>query len=171
VTGLILPFKGVRPRIAASAFIAANAVVIGDVEIGEEASLWFGVVVRGDVNSIRIGARTNIQDGSVVHAASGAHATRIGAEVTVGHMAVIHACTLEDRAFIGIQACVMDGAVVEQNAMVAAGALVSPGRRVPSGELWAGTPARFRRKLGPEDERQFDWIAAHYVKLARDYRD
>jgi gamma-carbonic anhydrase len=159
VSGLILPFKGVQPRIAASAFIAPTAVVIGDTEIGEDTSLWFGVIVRGDVNVIRIGARTNIQDGTIVHAATDTFGTYIGADVTIGHAAVIHACTIEDRAFIGIKAVVMDGAVVETGAMVAAGALVGP----------AGSPARFRRKLGPEDERQFGWIAAHYVKLAQAY--
>jgi carbonic anhydrase/acetyltransferase-like protein (isoleucine patch superfamily) len=169
VSGLILPFKGVQPRIAASAFIAPTAVVIGDTEIGEDTSLWFGVIVRGDVNVIRIGARTNVQDGTIVHAATDTFGTYIGADVTIGHAAVIHACTIEDRAFIGIKAVVMDGAVVEAGAMVAAGALVGPGKRVPSGELWAGSPARFRRKLGPEDERQFGWIAAHYVKLAQAY--
>jgi carbonic anhydrase/acetyltransferase-like protein (isoleucine patch superfamily) len=170
VSGLILPFKGVHPRIAATAFLAPTAVVIGDTEIGEDTSLWFGVIVRGDVNVIRIGARTNIQDGTIVHAATDTFGTYIGADVTIGHAAVIHACTIADRAFIGIKAVVMDGAVVETGAMVvAAGALVGPGKRVPSGELWAGSPARFRRKLGPEDERQFGWIAAHYVKLAQAY--
>ena len=169
MSGLILPFKGVHPRIPATAFIAPTAVVIGDTEIGEEANLWFGVIVRGDVNVIRIGARTNIQDGTIVHAATDTFGTYIGADVTIGHAAVIHACTIEDRAFIGIKAVVMDGAVVEPGAMVAAGALVAPGKRVPSGELWAGSPARFRRKLGPKDEREFGWIAAHYVKLAAAY--
>jgi carbonic anhydrase/acetyltransferase-like protein (isoleucine patch superfamily) len=169
VTGLILPFQGVRPRIAASAFLAPTAAVIGDVEIAEEASLWFGVVVRGDVNAIRIGPRTNVQDGTIVHAATGTFATHIGAEVTIGHAAVIHACRLEDRAFIGIKAVVLDGAVVEEGAMVAAGSLVGPGKRIPKGELWAGNPARFRRKLGAEDARNFGWIAAHYVELAGAY--
>jgi carbonic anhydrase/acetyltransferase-like protein (isoleucine patch superfamily) len=166
---LILSFKGVHPKIATSAFIAPTAAVIGDVQIGDEASLWFGVVVRGDVNAIRIGARTNIQDGTIVHAATGSFATHIGAEVTIGHAAVIHACRIGDRAFIGIKAVVLDGAVVEAGAMVAAGALVGPGKRIPTGELWAGNPARFRRKLGPEDECNFGWIAAHYVELAGAY--
>ena len=169
MSGLILPFKGVHPRIASGVFVAPTAVVIGDSEIAEGASLWFGVIVRGDVNAIRIGARTNIQDGTIVHAATGTFAAHIGAEVTIGHSAVIHACIIEDRAFIGIKAVVMDGAVVEAGAMVAAGALVGPGKRIPSGELWAGSPARFRRKLGPEDERQFGWIAQHYVELAGAY--
>jgi carbonic anhydrase/acetyltransferase-like protein (isoleucine patch superfamily) len=169
VSALILPFQGVRPRIAASAFLAPTAAVIGDVEIAEEASLWFGVVVRGDVNAIRIGPRTNVQDGTIVHAATETFATHIGAEVTIGHAAVIHACRLEDRAFIGIKAVVLDGAVVEEGAMVAAGSLVGPGKRIPKGELWAGNPARFRRKLGAEDARNFGWIAAHYVELAMAY--
>ena len=169
MSGLILPFKGVHPRIAENAFIAPTAAVIGDTEIADQASLWFGVIVRGDVNVIRIGARTNIQDGTVVHAATDTFGTYIGSEVTIGHAAVVHACTIEDRAFVGIKAVVMDGAVVEAGAMVAAGALVGPGKRVPSGELWAGSPARFLRKLGPEDERQFGWIAAHYVTLAQAY--
>ena len=169
MSGIILPFKGVRPRIAPSAFIAPTAVVIGDVEVDEGASLWFGAVVRGDVNRITIGARTNIQDGTIIHAATGTFATRIGAEVTVGHAAVIHACTIEDRAFIGIKAVVLDGAVVEEGAMVAAGALVGPGKRVPKGELWAGSPAKFRRALTADDAREFGWIAAHYVELAEAY--
>jgi carbonic anhydrase/acetyltransferase-like protein (isoleucine patch superfamily) len=169
VSGTILPFKGVRPRIAASAFIAPTAVVIGDVEIAEGASLWFGTVVRGDVNRITIGPRTNVQDGTIIHAATGTFATRIGAEVTIGHAAVIHACTLEDRAFIGIKAVVLDGAVVEEGAMLAAGALLGPGKRIPKGELWAGSPAKFRRALTADDAREFDWIAEHYVELAGAY--
>ena len=169
MTGVLLPYKGVQPRIGARAFIAPTAVVVGDVEVGEETSLWFGVVVRGDVNSIRIGRRTNIQDGTIVHAATGTFATVIGDEVTIGHMAVVHACTIEDRAFVGIKACVMDGAVVETGGMVAAGALVTPGKRVRTGELWAGSPARFHRRLTPEDEAEFGWIAGAYVELAAGY--
>ena len=169
MTPLILPFQGVLPKIAAGVFVAPTATVVGDVEVAEGASLWFGVVVRGDVNAIRIGPRTNVQDGTIVHAATGTFSTHIGAEVTIGHAAVIHACRLEDRTFIGIKAVILDGAVVEEGAMVAAGSLVGPGKRIPSGELWAGNPARFRRKLGPEDEQNFGWIAAHYVELAWAY--
>jgi carbonic anhydrase/acetyltransferase-like protein (isoleucine patch superfamily) len=131
VSGVILPFKGVHPRIAATAFLAPTAVVIGDTEIGEDTSLWFGVIVRGDVNVIRIGARTNIQDGTIVHAATDTFGTYIGADVTIGHAAVIHACTIEDRAFIGIKAVVMDGAVVETGAMVAAGPWSGPASACP----------------------------------------
>src|SRR5690606_27614238 len=119
----------------------------GDVTVGAETGIWFGCVLRGDVDRIRIGARTNIQDGTVVHVSHRDGPTVIGDEVTVGHLALLHACTLEDRSFVGMKACVMDGAVVESGAMVAAGALVTPGKRVPSGQLWAGSPARPMRDL------------------------
>jgi carbonic anhydrase/acetyltransferase-like protein (isoleucine patch superfamily) len=155
--------------------VAETAVVIGDVVIGEEASIWYGCVLRGDSNSIRVGARTNIQDGTIVHVnheREGAAGTRtiIGADVTIGHMALIHACTLEDGCFIGMKACVMDGAVVESGAMVAAGALVTPGKRVKRGELWAGSPARLMRTLGDTELKYFDDVAEHYAELAASYR-
>jgi carbonic anhydrase/acetyltransferase-like protein (isoleucine patch superfamily) len=168
---IILPFKGKLPKIHATAFIAPGAVVIGDVEIGPDSSVWFGCILRGDINYIRVGARTNIQDGTIVHVDSREFYTTIGDDVTIGHMAVIHACRLEDRAFVGIGATVLDGAVVEGGAMVAAGALVTPGKRVPAGELWAGTPARRVRKLDPEKDAQYAEIAAHYAELAKAYRE
>ena len=172
MSGLILPYRGVRPRIAADAFIAPTATVIGDVEIGPGAGIWFGVTVRGDVNHVRIGARTNVQDGTVIHVASGARPfpTLIGADVTIGHLAMVHACTLEDGAFVGMKACVMDGAVVEAGAMVAAGALVAGGKRVPAGQLWAGAPARFVRKLGEDEAAEMAWVVPHYADLAQEYR-
>ncbi len=168
--GRILPFRGQTPRIAADAFIAPDAVVIGDVEIGAETSVWFGCVVRGDINYIRVGARTNIQDGTIVHVDSQQYSTTIGDDVTIGHQAVIHACTLEDACFVGIGATVMDGAVVESGAMVAAGALITPGKRVPKGELWAGTPARRLRALTEDEAANLTEIAGRYVELARKYR-
>lgn len=176
MAALIRPHHGVTPRIAPSAFVAETAVVIGDVEIGEHASIWYGCVLRGDDNTIRVGARTNIQDGTIVHInheREGAAGTRtvIGADVTIGHMALIHACTLEDGCFIGMKACVMDGAVVESGAMVAAGALVTPGKRVKRGELWAGSPARLMRKLSEAELRYFSYTAQHYAELAASYRD
>jgi carbonic anhydrase/acetyltransferase-like protein (isoleucine patch superfamily) len=167
---VILPYRGIFPRIAASAFIAPGAVVTGDVEIGEGASVWFGCVVRGDVAPIVIGANSNIQDGSVVHGSTGKPPTWIGANVTVGHMALIHACRLEDGAFVGMKACVSDGAVVEGGAMVAAGALVTPGKRVPRGELWVGNPARFMRALAEREQRYVAELPARYVDLAAAYR-
>ncbi len=169
--GRILSFRGQTPRIAADAFIAPDAVVIGDVEIGAETSVWFGCVVRGDINYIRVGARTNIQDGTIVHVDSQQYSTTIGDDVTIGHQAVIHACTLESGSFVGIGAVVMDGAVVESGAMVAAGALVTPGKRVPKGELWGGRPARRMRHLSDAEAAGLTDIAGRYVLLARAYRE
>lgn len=173
---LIRPHHGVTPTIAASAFVAETAVVIGDVTIGEQASIWYGCVLRGDGNYIRVGARTNVQDGTIVHVnheREGAAGTRtiIGADVTIGHMALIHACTLEDGCFIGMQACVMDGAVVESGAMVAAGALVTPGKRVKRGELWGGSPARLMRRLTEAELKYFAYTVEHYLEMAESYRN
>lgn len=167
---VILPYKNILPRIDQSAYIADNAVITGDVVIGEDSNIWFGCTLRGDVNNIRIGARTNIQDHTMIHVSSFGHNTEIGDDVTVGHMALLHACKVGNGAFIGMKACIMDGAVVEDRAMVAAGALVTPGKIVPSGELWAGSPARFMRKLTAEDFKHMEWSAAHYVRLSREYK-
>jgi gamma-carbonic anhydrase len=173
---LIRPHHGVTPTVAASAFVAETSVIIGDVTIGEQASIWYGCVLRGDGNFIRVGARTNIQDGTIVHVnheREGAAGTRtiIGADVTIGHMALIHACTLEDGCFIGMQACVMDGAVVESGAMVAAGALVTPGKRVKRGELWGGSPAKLMRKLTESELKYFSYTVEHYLEMAESYRN
>lgn len=170
MSGLILPHKGVLPTIAPTAFIAQTATVIGDVHIGADTGIWYGCVVRGDVNEIRIGARTNIQDGTIIHVAAKGQGTYIGDGITVGHMALLHACTLEDNCFIGMKACVMDGAYVESGAMVAAGALVTPGKRVKSGQLWAGSPARPIRELTEQDLAYFPVSAAQYADLAAEYR-
>lgn len=171
---MILKYKNIEPTVDPTAFIAPTAAVIGDVEIGAGSSIWSGCTVRGDVERIRIGRDTNVQDNSVIHTTSARDGnpgipTLIGDGVTVGHGAILHACTLEDGCFIGMQALVMDGAVVETGAMVAAGALVAPGKRVKAGELWAGRPAKFTRPLRPAEA---DWIprsAVHYAKLAADY--
>jgi carbonic anhydrase/acetyltransferase-like protein (isoleucine patch superfamily) len=175
MSGMIMPYRGVAPQIAADAFIAPTAVVIGDVQIGAEASIWFGCVLRGDSNSIRIGSRTNIQDGTVIHVnheREGAAGTKttIGADVTVGHMALLHACTIEDGAFIGMKACLMDGVHVESGAMVAAGALVTPGKRIRKGELWAGSPAKLMRPLTDAEMAYFAYSARHYCQVAANYR-
>ena len=167
--GLILPYKGIMPRIDKTAFIAPNAVVVGDVEIGADTGIWFNCALRGDINVIRVGARTNLQDGTIVHVNGRQFATHIGSDVTVGHMCLLHACTIEDGAFIGMQATVMDGAVIEKGAMVAAGALVTPGKRVKTGELWAGSPARFLRPVGDKEREMMTRIAPEYVELAREY--
>jgi carbonic anhydrase/acetyltransferase-like protein (isoleucine patch superfamily) len=176
--GIILAYDNYRPRIDPTAFIAPNAVVLGDVEIGPGASIWYGCVLRADGNRLTIGARTNIQDGTVVHlnhqedGGRGAHgyACTIGSDVTIGHMALIHACTLEDGAFVGMKACVMDGVVVEGGGMVAAGALVTPNKRVRKGELWAGSPAKLMRQLTPREMEEFGSTAAYYAEVAAHYR-
>ncbi len=175
---LILPHGGKYPSIAPDAFIAPTAIIIGDVEIGARASVWFGCVLRGDTNSIRVGAGTNIQDGTIVHCnhlpagvdpATPGYRTTIGAGITIGHMAMLHACTLEDGCFVGMRAAVIDGAVVESRAMVAAGAMVTPGKRVKSGELWAGSPAKLMRSLTNEEIADFAYSAEHYCQLAASY--
>lgn len=168
-TALILPYKGVVPRIHPEAFIAPGAVVIGDVEIGRDTNVWFGCIIRGDVNTIRIGERTNIQDGTVIHVTRKTGPTVIGSGITIGHRALLHACMLEDGCFVGMGATVIDGAVVESGGMVAAGALVAPGKRIPSGQLWAGNPAKFFREMKPEEKDYIPWSAEHYVALSKEY--
>ena len=166
---LIKTYKDKNPVIGKNVFLAENASIIGDVAIGDESSVWYGCTIRGDVNNVIIGERTNIQDGTVIHVSSSLQGTYIGNDVTVGHMALLHACMIGDAAFIGMQACVMDGAVIEAGAMVAAGALVTPGKRVPAGQLWAGSPAKFMRLLTEEEKKYIPWSAGHYVRLAREY--
>ena len=171
---LILPHHGIMPTVARDVFVADTAVVIGDVEIAAGASIWFGCVLRGDSNSIRIGPRTNIQDGTIIHVnhdRDGAAGTKttIGADITVGHMALLHACTLEDGCFIGMKACVMDGAVIESGGIVAAGALITPEKRIKRGELWAGSPAKLLRELSDKERAFFPYSAQHYVELAAGY--
>ena len=164
----IIPYNGAAPVIDEAAYIAETAVVTGDVEIGAESSIWYGCVLRGDVNQIRIGQGVNIQDGTVVHV-SRLYTCIIEDRVSIGHMALIHACTLEEGSFVGMKACVMDGAVVERGAFVAAGALVTPGKRVPAGELWAGQPAHCVRKISEKDQAIMDYTQPNYVKLSRQY--
>ncbi|SCW88778.1 Carbonic anhydrase or acetyltransferase, isoleucine patch superfamily [Sphingobium faniae] len=167
----ILPFNGKTPVIHPSAFIAPGCVIVGDVEIGEDVSIWYNCVLRADVNRIRIGARTNIQDGTVIHCDSPKQApgpvegypTLIGEDVLVGHMAMIHGCTLLDHAFVGLSSVVMDGCVVESDAMLAAGALLSPGKTIPHRQLWAGRPAKYMRDLSDEALIGMRAGVEHYV--------
>lgn len=161
----ILPFEGTLPRIDDSAWIAPTGCVIGDVEIGPESSIWYGVTVRGDVNWIRIGARTNIQDHSMVHVTRQRFPTTIGDRVLIGHLVMVHGCTLEDDCILGMKSCVMDGAVIESGGMLAAGALLSPGKRIPAGELWGGVPARRIREVSEDERAEFRRIIDHYVAL------
>jgi carbonic anhydrase/acetyltransferase-like protein (isoleucine patch superfamily) len=144
---VIYALDGISPTIDETAWIAPTAAVIGDVTIGPGSSVWFQCVLRGDTNAIRVGARTNIQDGSILHVARYTIPCLIGDDVTIGHGAVVHACTLENGAFVGMRATVLDGAVIEEGGMLAAGALLSPGKRIGRRELWIGTPAKFVRRL------------------------
>jgi gamma-carbonic anhydrase len=170
-TPLVIPFRNRLPRIDNAAWVAPTAVIIGDTEISSNANVWFGSVLRGDIAPIRVGAYANIQDGTVVHVSRELkEGTRIGANVTVGHMCLVHACTLEDACFIGMKACVMDGAVVETGAWVAAGAAVTPGKRVPKGQLWAGTPARYLRDVSEDEAHYIKELPRHYAVLAAAYR-
>ncbi|MCS6854338.1 MAG: gamma carbonic anhydrase family protein [Elioraea sp.] len=168
--GPLFPFAGRLPEIDPTAWVAPTAAVIGDVVVGPASSIWFHCVVRGDVNRVRIGARTNVQDGTIIHVNRETHPCLIGDDVTIGHMAIVHACTLEDRAFVGMGAIVLDGAVIEEGAMLAAGSVLLPGKAIPKGELWAGAPAQFLRKLDRPTDVFFAKTAPHYADLAARYR-
>ena len=163
----LIPFKGTAPVIADDAFVAPNAVLIGDIVIGSRSSIWYGCAIRGDVNHIRIGRNSNIQDNSVIHVDSGKFPTIIGDDVLVGHMCIVHGCTLEDGTFVGMNSTIMDGCVMESGSMLAAGSLLTPGKRVPARQLWAGRPAKFMRELSDEDIARFKWGTDHYADLAQ----
>jgi len=169
--GPLYPFEGKRPVVHPTAFVAPTAAVIGDVELGEGASVWYGCVLRGDTNTIRVGPRSNIQDGTIVHVNAGRQNTVIGADVAVGHAAIVHACTLMDRAFVGMGATVLDGAVIEEGGVLGAGSVLPPGKRIGRLELWIGNPAKLVRVLTEEQRaEQFDRTAPHYVELAGRHR-
>ncbi len=170
MTGPVYALGGMIPRIHPTAFIAPTAAVIGDVEIGAETGIWFACVVRGDNNYIRIGARTNIQDGTIVHVDTARFCTIIGDDVTVGHAAVIHACTLHNRAFVGSGATVLAGAVIEEGGMLAAAGLRTPGKVSGRYELWTGAPAKLKRVMDEEERRKFDRNAVEYRALAARFR-
>ena len=171
----IYAYRDQVPRIHETAFIHPDAVVIGDVEIGAHCSLWPGVVVRGDVNSIRIGERVNIQDGTILHVSRptadnpAGHPLVIGNGVNIGHHVTLHACTVEDECMIGIGAIVLDGAVIRRGAMLAAGSLVPPGKTVAAGELWMGNPARSVRPLTDAERERFRTINEGYAALGREH--
>ena len=168
--GPLFALDGVAPQIAPDAFVAPTAAVIGDVVIGAESSVWFHCVLRGDSAPIRVGRRTNIQDGSIVHVTGSDLPTTLGDDVTIGHAAIVHACTLHDRAFVAMGATVLDGAVIEEGGVLAAGGLLTPGKRIGRFEMWQGSPARLVRVMTPEERARFDMIAPHYVALAARFR-
>lgn len=172
----IRSFQGISPVIGEGTYVDEAATVIGDVVLGDDVSIWPGTVVRGDVNYIRIGSRTNVQDGTIIHVTHdgpygkpGGFATVIGEDVTIGHAAVIHACVIEDACLIGMGATILDGAIIRKNGFVGAGAVVPPGKTVESGELWLGNPAKCVRKLGEKEIEQLYYSAQHYVRLKDKY--
>jgi carbonic anhydrase/acetyltransferase-like protein (isoleucine patch superfamily) len=166
----IIPYKGKSPRIAPSALLLPGVTLIGDVELGEESSVWFGTVIRGDVNWIRIGDMTNIQDRCVVHVTLDKHPTVIGDRVTVGHGAILHGCTVEDACLIGIGATILDAAVIGKHSMVAAGAVVTPNTKIPPESLVMGIPAVVKRQLTRAEIDNLEASARRYVGYANNYR-
>ncbi len=166
----IYPYQGRWPTLGARVFLAPGAHLVGDITVGDDVSFWFHTAARGDVNWIKIGARTNIQDGTVLHVAHERHPLVIGEGVVVGHQAVVHGCTIEDGALIGIGARVLDGAVVERGAQIGAGAVVAPGHRIPAGHLALGIPARVARPLTEEETRRIADTVDRYAARKDQYR-
>lgn len=166
---IILPYKGIYPKIDNDVFIAENAVITGDVTIGAGSSIWFGVVIRGDVMPIVIGKRTNIQDNSVIHVTRKVGATYIGSNVTVGHAVMLHACIIEDNSFIGMRSVMLDNSCVESEGMLAAGAVLTPNKKVKKHELYAGSPAKLMRMMRQSEIDFIDKSAENYVQLSREY--
>jgi carbonic anhydrase/acetyltransferase-like protein (isoleucine patch superfamily) len=161
--------KGVTPKLGNGVYLAPNATVIGDVVIGDESSVWFGAVIRGDVFPIRIGARTNIQDNAVVHVTNGTASTTVGDDVTVGHLALLHGCTVGNRCLVGMGSIVLDGAIIEDECLIGAGALVPPGMRVTRRSLMLGRPARRVRELTDADLEHIRLAGGLYVQYGRDF--
>ncbi|MDR1077049.1 MAG: gamma carbonic anhydrase family protein [Xanthomonadaceae bacterium] len=169
------PYLDKRPALGERVYLDSAATVIGDVVLADDVSIWPGAIVRGDVNHVRIAARSNIQDGAVIHVSHhspfnrAGYPTLIGEDVTVGHGAIVHACTIGDGCLVGMGACVLDGSVIGRHSLIGAGAVVSPGKQVGEGELWVGNPARCVRKLGERDIESLLYSSAHYVRLKNDY--
>jgi carbonic anhydrase/acetyltransferase-like protein (isoleucine patch superfamily) len=168
---MIRPFRGAVPQIAASAYIDPSAQVIGDVAVGERSSVWPNVSIRGDVNSIRIGEESNIQDNTVLHCDPVTFPLVIGNRVTVGHSAVVHGCTVEDESLIGIGAVILNGARIGRGSVIAAGAVVPEGMEIPPGSLAMGIPAKVRREVTADERERFRLNALHYVELGQIYRN
>jgi carbonic anhydrase/acetyltransferase-like protein (isoleucine patch superfamily) len=168
---MIKDFNGIQPKIHETAFVADDAIIIGDVEIGEDASVWFGSILRGDVNYIRIGARTNIQDATVIHVSSKTHPTILEEEITVGHRVTLHGCHVMPGCLIGIGAILLDGVRVGANSLVAAGSLLTPDTQIPSGSLVMGAPAKVKRPLTDKELTDLPRFWKNYVELKQQYFD
>jgi carbonic anhydrase/acetyltransferase-like protein (isoleucine patch superfamily) len=167
---MLRPYRGILPKVAPSAFVDDSAQVIGDVEIGDESSVWMQVVIRGDVNIIRIGDRTNIQDGTIVHVQHDTHPTRIGNDVTVGHGAIVHGCTIHDRVLVGMGAIILNGATIGEDCIVAAGTLITEGATIPPRSMVMGSPGKVRRALTDAEVAMIQEFADNYVRYRRDYQ-
>lgn len=166
---MIRSFRGKTPKLHPSCFVEDSVQLLGDVELGEDSSIWFNCVVRGDVNAIRIGRRTNIQDLSMVHVTSHKFITTIGDEVTVGHHVVLHGCAVGKRVLVGMGAILMDGVVVGDECVIGAGALLTPGTQIPPGQLVVGSPAKVKRPITAEEREWLSRSAENYVLLAREH--
>lgn len=164
---MLLKYKNILPKVEKDVFIAVGSYVIGDVRIGSKSSIWFNVVIRGDVEKIKIGSNTNIQDLTMIHCTTNGHGTQIGSNVTIGHNCVIHDCMIADNVLIGMSSTILDGAVVKKNSMLAADSLLTQGKIVKSGELWAGKPAKFLRKLDDKEIKFLKKSAQRYYKLSK----
>lgn len=169
MSGTIRAFDGKLPVLGVGVFVAETAAIIGDVVVGDQSSIWYGTVLRGDVMPIRVGARTSIQDGTIVHVTSGVSGTSIGSDCTIGHAAIIHACTVEDECLIGMGATLLDRARIGRGSLVGAGALVTPGTDIPPGSLVLGSPAVVKRPLTDKERALIEEGASHYVELAGRY--
>lgn len=167
---MLRPFRGVLPRVHPSAFVDDSAQVIGDVEIGEESSVWMCTVIRGDVNWIRIGRRTSVQDGTIVHVMTATHPTTIGDDVTIGHAAIVHGATIENQCLIGMGAILLNGAHIGTGSIVAAGSLVVEGMHVPPRSLVMGSPGKVRRQLSDSEVAEIQMYSDRYVKHRLDYK-
>jgi carbonic anhydrase/acetyltransferase-like protein (isoleucine patch superfamily) len=167
---LLRPYRGQLPVVHPTAYVDQSAQIIGDVEVGAESSVWMNVVIRGDVNRVRIGRRSNVQDGTIVHVMHGIHPTHVGDDVTIGHGAVVHGCTIQNRVLIGMGAILLNGAVIGEDAIVAAGSLVPEGMAVPARSLVMGSPAKVRRPLTDVEVASILEYAENYVRYRRDYQ-
>ena len=170
--GLILSVKGVFPKLGDNCFIAPNATIIGDVVMGNECSVWFSAVIRGDVNSIRIGNKVNIQDGAIVHCTYEKYPTIIGDNVSIGHNAIVHGCTIHDNVLIGMGAIVMDNCIIESNSIIAAGAVITQNTFVTSGTIWAGVPAKKVKDIDQSDfAGEIERISNNYIMYSSWFKE
>ena len=166
---MLLKYKRIKPKISKDAFIAPGTYIIGDVKIGPKSNIWFNVVMRGDVEKIKVGSNTNVQDLTMVHCTTNGYGTKIGSNVTIGHNCVIHDCKIEDNSLIGMSSTILDGAIVKKSSMLAAGSLLTQGKIIPTGELWAGKPAKFLRKLTNKEKNFIKKSADRYYSLSQEY--